>query len=165
MSRTCLIVEGNPEQRRSLEALIHELGVETIGVSNARQALALLEAHPVDLVLAEEYLPGPSGTMLLQSVRYHWPHVARVLISEALTLDVLVRAVNQCGVHRVLSKQMHPVELRDEVEGALNEAWLAAPDTCSALPGVEPFAATTQVRSAGERRAEQLEQPRLYAVG
>jgi hypothetical protein len=103
--------------------------------------------------------------MLLQSVRYHWPHVARVLISEALTLDVLVRAVNQCGVHRVLSKQMHPVELRDELEGALNEAWVAAPDSCAVGPSTAPFSATTQVRPLEQRAAPHFEQPRLYAVG
>jgi DNA-binding NtrC family response regulator len=127
MMRTCLIVEEDNLTRRCFELLIQELDVRTLSVSNAVEALTVLERVPgISLVMTEEFLPGGSGTSLLRAVRYRWPRVARVLISGALGPDVLVRAINSCGVHRVLSKGMHAVALRDEIEGALNEAWLAA---------------------------------------
>jgi DNA-binding NarL/FixJ family response regulator len=152
--RTCLIVEGDPEMRRSLEALIRELDIAVLGVANALEALSVLEKCRVDLLMTEERLPGPSGTMLLRAVRYRWPHVARVLVGDRLKPDVLVRAVNECGVQRIVSKRMHPVTLRDEVGAALNEAWLAAPDCHSGSLTIPPFAAS-EPPSSGERDAAQ----------
>lgn len=162
--RACLIVEGDPEMRRSLEALIRELDVAVLGVANALDALSVLDKCRVDLVMTEERLPGPSGTMLLRAVRYRWPHVARVLVGDP-DPEVLVRAVNECRVQRILSKRMHPVALRDEVEAVLNEAWLASPDCHSGRLTIPPFGAT-EPDSMGEREASlHLAVPTLRATG
>ncbi|MEO7034697.1 MAG: response regulator [Polyangiaceae bacterium] len=163
--RVCLIVESDPDLRKSLEALIRELDVAALGVEDALDALAVLDTCPVDLIMTEEFLPGHSGTSLLRVVRQRWPLVARVLVSDALAPDVLVRAVNECGVHRVLSKRMHPVALRDEVEAALNENWLAAPDCHSGRLTIPPFSRGERARAVPEPGQQPPVRLRLHAVG
>ena len=163
--RACLIVERDPKMRRSLEALIRELDVAVLGVANALDALSVLDQCRVDLVMTEERLLGPSGTMLLRAVRYRWPQVARVLISDALDPNVLRRAVHECGVQRILSKHMHPVTLRDEVRAALNDAWLAAPDCHSGRLTIPPFGASDPACSGEPVAPTHLVVPTLRATG
>lgn len=162
--RACLIVDADPEMRRSLEALIRELDVAVLGVANALDALSVLDKCRVDLVMTEERLPGPSGTMLLRAMRYRWPHVARVLVGDLLEPEVLMRAVNECGVQRIVSKQMHPVTLRDEVAAALNDAWLASPDCHSGRSASPPFAAN-EPDSGEEALPLPVARPNLRATG
>jgi len=162
--RACLIVEGDPEMRRSLEALIRELDVAVLGVANALDALSVLDQCRVDLVMTEERLPGPSGTMLLRAVRYRWPHVARVLVGDP-SPEVLVRAVNECRVQRVVSKRMHPVALRDEVGAALDDAWLASPDCHSGRLTIPPFGASVPACSDERVASPHLAVPTLRATG
>ena len=163
--RACLIVESDLELRRSLEALVRELGVDAYSAENALRAFTVMDRFKVDLVMTEEFLVGPSGTSLLRAVRYRFPHVARVLISNAISSEIQVRAVNECGAHRVLSKRMHPVALRDEVKAALNEAWLAAPDCHSGGVTIAPFSRSEPSRSTPESRWPRLVRRDARAAG
>lgn len=146
--RACLIVAADPLMRSSLEALIRQLDVAVLGVSNALDALSVLDKCRVDLVMTEQHLAGPSGTMLLRAVRYRWRHVARVLVGDSL--DLLMRAVNECGVQRIVSKRMHPLTLRDEVGAALDDAWLASPE-CHSGPMRRPPFGASEPASTDER--------------
>lgn len=118
---TCLIVDHGRKNQRELSEALRGLELQVLAADNATDALRILQDGPVDIVIAEEYLLGTTGSVLLETVLHLWPDVARVLIGQELASDALTRAVNRARVHRVLHKTMAVHSLRAEVEGALNE--------------------------------------------
>jgi len=76
-----LCVDDEP---RVLSALGRTLGREPYGlfrVQSAGEALGLLEQLPVKVVVADERMPGVSGSRLLSEVAQRWPLVGRIILT------------------------------------------------------------------------------------
>jgi two-component system response regulator YesN len=84
--------------------------------STALGALQLLAKHRVDIVITDHALSGMDGLQLLDTVRARWPHCQRVLLTRYASPDIIITAVNQCGVSKILVKSMHPLLMREELE-------------------------------------------------
>ncbi|NCP04133.1 MAG: response regulator, partial [Deltaproteobacteria bacterium] len=61
-----LIVDDEAGMQRLLARVLERQGYETITVGSAREALQIIEADPVDLVLTDIKMPGMSGLELLR---------------------------------------------------------------------------------------------------
>lgn len=57
------------------------------------------------------------GVSLLSTVRQRWPLVQRIMFTADAAPDIMIDAVNRAGVHKVLLKTMHAVQIRDAIEG------------------------------------------------
>ena len=129
----CLVVDDARDDAELAE-LLESDDLEVVTASDASEALRILYERRVDLVVAEEYLPGANGSHLLETVRSRWPKIGRVLVGRELGTDVVLRAVNRARVQRVLHRKMSAQSLRSEIEAALNEALFERQD--GATPGV-----------------------------
>lgn len=67
--------------REAIARLLRVEGLTVVTVPSALHALQALDDYPVDVVVADLRMPGPSGLLLLQTVRDGWPHVRRVLLT------------------------------------------------------------------------------------
>jgi two-component system response regulator HupR/HoxA len=124
----CLLVDEGAKDDFALAELLESDDLEVITANDAAEALRILYQRRVDMVVAEEYLPGANGSHLLETVRARWPKVGRVLVGRELGTDVVLRAVNRARVQRVLHRKMSAQSLRSEIEAALNEALLESVD-------------------------------------
>lgn len=124
-----LVVDDSAEVRDLLLRVLSESDLILLGAKSGLHALQVLEQRHVDLVVADQIMPGLDGVQLLEAVRARWPQCQRVLLTAHATSDVVVAAVNRGGVTKVLTKSMHPVSLRDEIESAS----LAAPRFAGSL--------------------------------
>jgi DNA-binding NtrC family response regulator len=121
---TCLVVDARDTDEPALERSLDGSDLELVFASDAAEALRVLKQGGVDIVIAEECLPGTAGSALLEAVQHFWPEIARVLVGTDLGADVIARAVNRARVQRVLRRTLPADSLREEVEGALNEILL-----------------------------------------
>src|SRR6185369_14441566 len=62
---------------------------------NVPQALALLPANPVDVVITDLQMPGRSGIDLLQESLKRWPDVPVILLTAHGTVEVAVDAMKK----------------------------------------------------------------------
>lgn len=76
-----------------------------------KEATALLKAHPVDLIVTDEFLGKSRGTELLRWVSANYPDVVRIVLTGQPNLPSLMRAINECGVFRFLTKPCNAGEL------------------------------------------------------
>jgi len=113
--------------------------------SDAEEALALMRAHEVGVVLSDQRMPGTTGVELLEKVRVDFPAAVRILITAHSDLGAAVDAINRGNVRRYLRKPCALHELRAELRDAM-----------------EHYELRTRVRSM-ERR--QLVTERVYALG
>jgi signal transduction histidine kinase/CheY-like chemotaxis protein len=78
-----LIVEDNEQVGEFASHLLDDLGYRVRYVSNAGEALAVLEQDhaEIDVVFSDVIMPGIDGVELGRRVRTHWPDIAVVLTS------------------------------------------------------------------------------------
>ena len=101
--------------------MLTRLGYEPVPFSDARSALASLEAMPrsYDLVLTDEMMPGLTGTALARAVRKASATLPVILIS-GYTGPMLTQMALGAGVREVLRKPIHAHELAAALARALN---------------------------------------------
>jgi EAL domain-containing protein (putative c-di-GMP-specific phosphodiesterase class I) len=119
-STVCLVVDDDAAVRRALARLLGRGGrVQMLEAADAVSALRTMEQQPVDVVVSDEVMPQMTGIRLLESIRTNWPTTRRVLYTGHPNADLVMEAINRGGVEKVLTKSMHPEELRAELSEIL----------------------------------------------
>jgi HD-like signal output (HDOD) protein len=82
------------------------------------EALAALEANPVDVIVTDMRMPCMDGAQLLAHVKQRFPGVIRIVLSGYFEKDAALRAVPVA--HQFLAKPCDPVKLREAIERCCN---------------------------------------------
>jgi two-component system response regulator HupR/HoxA len=117
-----LIVDDDQDLRESLVRMLAECDLSAVGATSSIEALEILQHAHVDIVVSDQFTWGIDGVSLLSTVRQRWPQVRRILFTADASPDIMLAAVNRGGVHKVLLKTMHAVQIRDEIEGVALDA-------------------------------------------
>jgi len=88
--------------------------------SSAAEGLELMRTHPVAVVLADQRMPGMTGTEMLERAREEFPSAIRMLVTAYSDLGAAVDAINRGNVRRYLRKPCSIPELRAEIREALD---------------------------------------------
>jgi len=80
------------------------------------EAIELLKATPVDIVVSDQRMPGMLGHELLSHVREMMPRTVRVLLTGYSDLVAIIGAINEGEVYRFLNKPWKQDELRMVVQ-------------------------------------------------
>ena len=119
MRPTVLLVD---DEQNLLDALVRTLRhspYQVLTALSGHAALKLLETAPIDVIVADEMMPGMTGTELLATVRKERPSVMRVILTGQAKLESAVRAINEGEVYRFLTKPCSPAELTVTIQHAL----------------------------------------------
>jgi two-component system, cell cycle sensor histidine kinase and response regulator CckA len=117
-----LIVDDEEVVRNSFVRLLAECNFETVLANTGSHALQIMSERNVDAIVADQFMPGLDGIGLLSLVRERFPTCTRILCTGQPASELVINAVNGGRIQRVLSKSMHAVALRDEIERAVLEA-------------------------------------------
>lgn len=118
MSLDILIVDDSAVMRRMIGRALQVSGLELRELREAgdgRQALALIESDPPDLVLTDLNMPGMSGEDLVRALRAGSGTAALpVLVVSSDPSETRLARLRRHGA-RVLAKPFAPEHLRDAV--------------------------------------------------
>jgi two-component system NtrC family response regulator len=109
--RFILVVDDEEPQRRVLAGFLRKAGYDVEAVGSPDEALAVVAARTVDLVLTDLRMPGKTGVELLEAVRGLNPEIPVVVMTAYGTVASAVDAMKR-GAADYLGK---PVDL-DELE-------------------------------------------------
>lgn len=115
-----LLVDDDPESLKTLRHLFETAGFGVAAAPSAETALEVLEAHPVDLVLTDHWMPGRNGLELLEELRAH-PEAPPVLVMSERASTSLVVLAMRGGAAWFLDKPLDVGELTAAVRAALGE--------------------------------------------
>ncbi|NOY28956.1 MAG: response regulator [Planctomycetes bacterium] len=121
MNHTILLVDDEPNILHSLSRAFRKQPYRTYTSRSAEEAIAILKAHDIDLIVSDENMPGMSGTKLLAWVAEHFPEVVRIVLTGQPSIPAVIRAINEGGVYRFLTKPCDVVELGLIVRQALEQ--------------------------------------------
>lgn len=119
MQHAVLIVDDEPRIFSALRRALHRENYELLPASNADEALKILGDRRVDVIIADENMPGMSGSVLLARVRQQWPSVVRMMLTGDARLETVVAAVNRGEIYRFFIKPCNEVELIVSIRDAL----------------------------------------------
>jgi putative nucleotidyltransferase with HDIG domain len=108
-TKRILVVDPNPSTFDRLTESLSEGSWQIDRVTSAEEALTRLEIAPVDVVVADEILPGTDGVTLLTRVRDSQPTTIRMILSA--TAGSARPSVAAIVAHRLLGRPCDPTEL------------------------------------------------------
>ncbi|MCW7754418.1 sigma-54 dependent transcriptional regulator [Desulfobotulus sp. H1] len=101
---TLLLVDDETDLVQGLSRTIQaEMPCEILTATSAEDALALLAAHPVDLVLTDIRMSGMDGLSLLKKIHKKDPHLSVILMTGYGTIETAVTAIRE-GAYDFISK-------------------------------------------------------------
>jgi CheY-like chemotaxis protein len=106
-----LLVEDDPQLRRSIERMLAAAGYDVHSVVDALEALAALGRCTFDVILSDHHLGGMDGVQLLELCRRSFPTMARVLATADHDFAIATRAVNDAAVGALVRKPVRPADL------------------------------------------------------
>lgn len=113
-----LVVEDDESLRRVTQVQLQQAGYEVATASCAREALAMLEKSPQDLVLTDLKMPGMSGVELLRRIKADYPEIIVVVVTAFGTIESAVEAM-KLGAYDYITKPVNAEALRMVVGRAL----------------------------------------------
>ncbi len=116
-----LFVDDEKRVLNSMRALFrrdYELHLTTDG----EEAIRIAEAEVVDVIIADQRMPGLSGVEVLGEVRHRVPSAVRILLTGYADLDAIEGSINIGEVFRFLSKPCPPQQLRETLAEAVQAA-------------------------------------------
>jgi CheY-like chemotaxis protein len=116
-----LVVDDDAHVRLALSRILSDVGADVVTAPSGLHALQKLQVLPVDLLIADQLMPGMEGTRLLETAYKTWPRIMRVVYTGYLSSGLVVDAVNRASVHKVLAKDMSPEALRQQLSECIAE--------------------------------------------
>ncbi len=115
---TILVVDDDAFFRTFCSEVLRGEDYTVLAVGSAPEALEVLEREPVELIVADIYMPGMSGLELLESVKAQHPAVDVVIMTGYASIDTAIQALKR-GAADYLRKPFAAEELVVVVEATL----------------------------------------------
>jgi two-component system response regulator AtoC len=90
-----LVVDDDPAVGKVLSAQLAQAQIACRHVPDAPAALALLREQPVDVVITDLRMPGPSGMDLLAEIGERWPDIPVILLTAHGNINIAVEAMKK----------------------------------------------------------------------
>ena len=117
---TVLVVDDDAGIRESAAMALEKVGLKTLQAGDTVEALQLLRAHRVDLVLSDIYMPGETGLTLLQAISERRDPPRVILMTARGTIETTALA-QRIGAFDYLAKPFDLNELIARVRAALSD--------------------------------------------
>ena len=124
---TILVADDQPDLQAMISLTLESAGFQVLRAGDGLEALAILQAQAVDLILADIAMPRMNGYQLYQRARENprWLAIPFIFLT-ARSLDSDIRYGKELGVDDYLSKPIEPEDLLAAVQGRLRRAWQLA---------------------------------------
>jgi response regulator RpfG family c-di-GMP phosphodiesterase len=115
-----LVVDDEPHVLSALRRALHKCGFEILTAPAVPQALEVLAAEPVDVIISDMRMPGQTGAELLARARQMAPDAVRILLTGHADMQATLDAVNEGEVFRFLTKPWEDALLIQAIRDGLD---------------------------------------------
>jgi DNA-binding NtrC family response regulator len=121
-NRTLLLLDDEQNVLHALVRLFRRDGYRILVATSAHEALELLAANDVQVVISDQRMPEITGTEFLARARELHPQTVRMVLSGYADLETIKDAINRGAVWQFLSKPWDDDELKAIVRAAFAQA-------------------------------------------
>lgn len=116
---TVLLVDDEANILSSLRRLFRPEGYRVLTAEGGEEALELLAAERVDVIVSDMRMPAMSGAQLLAKAAERWPETMRILLTGYADMASTIDAINLGKIYRYVGKPWDDAELKLIVRDAL----------------------------------------------
>ncbi len=120
--RNLLLVDDDPHVLQGLRRVFYRSGYRVHTAAGGAEALEILAATPVQVIISDQLMPGMTGVQLLGRVRRMYPATVRIILSGYAELATVTEAINHGAVWKYLMKPWSGELLRQLVAEAFRHA-------------------------------------------
>ena len=103
-----LVVDDNPDMATVLADILEVKGFKVYAADSGAEALEVLQAQHVDILLTDVKMPEMNGLELYRGTRNNWPNLITIFMT-AYAADDLIQLGMAEGIKTVLTK---PVDMK-----------------------------------------------------
>lgn len=117
-----LIADDDPVVRELAVELLHASDHAVVGAENGLEALRLIAAVPVDVLVIDMLMPVMDGVETILMVRHRHPQVKIIAISSGGSIGArpLLGMARSLGAHVTLEKPLRSATLMAAIEGLVD---------------------------------------------
>ena len=119
MNHTVLLVDDDANVLNGLARVLRHQPYQLYTALSGDEAMAILKARNVDVIVSDEQMPGISGSDLLAWVADKLPDVMRIVLTGHATAETAIRAINEGDVFHFFTKPCDEVQLALTIRKAL----------------------------------------------
>ncbi|KAF2407843.1 HD domain-containing phosphohydrolase [Pseudomonas antarctica] len=108
---TILLVDDEESILNSLRRLLRGQPYDVLLAGSGAQALEIMAAQPIDLVMTDARMPAMDGAMLLAETHRLYPSTTRILLTGYADMAMMIKAINEGQIHRYISKPWNDEEM------------------------------------------------------
>ena len=116
--RVLLLVDDEEHILSALRRSLRKEGYQILSTSQPQEALELVAAHAVGVILTDARMPGMSGNELLRRIKGIYPEIVRVMLSGYPELHSVTAAINEGSVYKFITKPWDETLLKDHLREA-----------------------------------------------
>jgi len=120
---TLLVVDDEERILSALRRTLRREGYEVVTSESVHEALEILDARPVDLILSDQKMPGMSGLQFLEEAAKRRPDAARMLIT-GWTEEIPPEKLEELGIRELITKPWDDTRLKEVLRRACDAAGL-----------------------------------------
>jgi len=115
-----LILDDEPRILSSLRRALRREPFEIFASESVAEALRILDAEPIDIVLSDLKMPGTTGLQFLEQVRARRPEAVRLLIT-GWTEMIPDDGIQALGIRAVITKPWEDHALKETLRMACKQ--------------------------------------------
>jgi len=119
--RAVLLVDDDKNLLAGLIRALHEQPFRIFTAQNGADAVWLLKTREIDVIVADERMPGLTGSELLAWVAENCPEVMRIVLTGHAETETAIRAINETDVYRFFTKPCNEAHLAVAIHKAIEE--------------------------------------------
>jgi len=117
---TVLFVDDIPDVVSTLARMVGDQPYQVLTAGSSDEALDVLSRREIAVVVADDHMPGMSGSEMLAQVRRKYPHTVRVLLTGIPSVEQAIGAINDGDVFHFLQKPCEREKLIEVIARAFD---------------------------------------------
>jgi two-component system probable response regulator PhcQ len=119
MGHIVLLVDDDQNVIHGLTRALRRQPYQLYTAQSGDEAVWILKAHDVDVIVTDEKMPGISGCDLIAWIAENYPEVVRIVLTGYATTETVIRAINEGGVFHFFTKPCRDLHLAIAIRKAL----------------------------------------------
>lgn len=116
--RTLLLVDDEPGVLSALRRMLREEGYRILTADSAARGLEIMALEDVRVVIADQRMPGMTGSEFLTRVKAMYPDCMRIILSGQADMASVLDAINNGAVYKFFTKPWDDQLLRERIREA-----------------------------------------------
>jgi len=118
---TVLCLDDEQNILNSLKRLLRNEDYTLLTTSIGEEALDLLAKNDIQLIMADQRMPGMSGTEFFARVKDKYPDVIRIILTGYTEVDAITESINRGHIYKFFLKPWNDENLKLEIQKALEQ--------------------------------------------